>query len=146
MLTSGLDKINILDDLYNQINSVFRLVHIEPCSDSSVDYADYCPKHNAFVEASASQQGSSELDQSCLQLKYDTAADKIATLNYCQSPIEKILMVKWVSESIRQDNEVYLPSNSSPVLMCADTLVSIFAYIIALSRNHLMYAHLLFAN
>ena len=146
MLTSGLGKINILEDLYNQINPVFRLVHIDPRFDSSEDYVDYIPKNDLFIDNSVSQQGSNEEEQSCLQIKYENAADKIATLNYCQSPIEKILMVKWVSESIRQDNEIYLPSNSSPVQMWADTLISIFAYIIALSQNHLMYAHLFFAN
>lgn len=117
MLTSGLGKINILEDLYNQINPVFRLVHIDPRFDSSEDYADYIPKNDLFIDNSVSQQGSNEEEQSCLQIKYENAADKIATLNYCQSPIEKILMVKWVSESIRQDNEIYLPSNSSPVQM-----------------------------
>ena len=146
VLLSGLDKINILEELYNQINPMFRLVQIEPREETLNNDINYIPKNEMLIENTLSQQGSNLNEPSYLQIKYENGAEKIATLNHCQSPIEKILMVKWVSESIRQDNEIYLPSNSSPVLMWADTLISIFAYIIALSQNHLMYAHLFFSN
>jgi hypothetical protein len=49
---------------------------------------------------------SNTTDFSSLRLKYENGAQKLVGMDYCQSPMEKIFMVKLVSESIKQDGQI----------------------------------------
>lgn len=133
---------NLLEDLYCQIHPDFRVVQIENEEDSSSNSIWYNPKYMFESDESREQQGDDSSEPTYFQLKYENGAEKLSTLNHWQSPMEKILMFKWVSESIKQDSQVCLDNSKSPLYMCCDTMVSIFAYIIALSQNHLLFAHL----
>ena len=79
-------------------------------------------------------------------LKYETGADKLTTVNLSHCPYLKLLTFQWVAESIKQDNQVHLNPSNEPILMSADTMISIFAFIIAASSNHLLYSYLHYAR
>mmetsp|Transcript_20540 Transcript_20540/g.18178 ORF Transcript_20540/g.18178 Transcript_20540/m.18178 type:complete len:186 (+) Transcript_20540:668-1225(+) len=133
------DKLFLLEELYNQINPKFRKVHIE--SKSFVNSICYASK--SLNEDVDSWKGEDNISQSdYIQLRYENASSKLSCLNFCQSPLEKIYMIKWVAESIKQDGQIILENDKAPEMICADTLVSIYAYISTQSQNHLMYAHL----
>ena len=61
-------------------------------------------------------------------------------------PLEKIFMIKLVSESIKQDCQISREGQTKTLNICSETLVDIFAYIVILCRNHLLPAHLMFSQ
>lgn len=135
-------NLELLEGLYRQIHPDFRKVQIDNHRTSWTNSICYNPK-NRLGDMDFSKQEVTKTRQSeLIQFKYENGAEKLSTLNLCQSPLEKILMIKWVSESIKQDCEIWLEDHQEPIQICGDTLVSIFAYIAALSQNFLLYAHL----
>lgn len=138
--------LSLIEDLYNQIETEFRIVQINSYDDFSAENLNFESKDFSVKQSENSPHVSTSTKFREIYLKYDSAASKINTLNYCQTPYEKILMIKWVAESIKQDIELNLSSSSKSVMMCADTMVSIYSYIIAFSGNHLLYSHLFIAN
>jgi len=140
------NDINIIDYLYKQIHPDFRMVQIERDGFSLATSLHYISHPDHVSRTSMNNMSSNTTDFSSLRLKYENGAQKLVGMDYCQSPMEKIFMVKLVSESIKQDGQICMEANTKPLQICSDTLVSIFAYIVALSRNHLLYAHLHLAN
>ena len=138
--------LSLLEDLYNQIHPDFRMVRIEPRDNSATSNIDFESRDKLKISQNLDRltKDTTSADEICL--KYDTGATKMNTLNMCQTPLEKVAMIMWVAESIKQDRELTLGISDKCVLMCADTMVSIFSYIIALSGNHLLFAHLYLAN
>ena len=134
------DKLFLLEELYNQINPNFRWVEIE--NKSLISSICYSPSRKGTSSNSGFTEKDAETSQSeYIQLRYENASDKLASLNFCQSPLEKIYMIKWVAESIKQDGQIILENNKAPRGIWADTLISIYAYISAQSQNHFLYAH-----
>ena len=135
--------LTIIEDLYSQINPKFRSIHLETQEESTTENLNF--GSNNICKVQKDLNGISESKTKEITLKYETGAEKMQTLNQCQTPIEKILMTKWVAESIKQDSELY-SSRISKHPMWTETMISIFSYIIALSGNHLLFAHLYLAN
>ena len=138
--------LNVIDYLYKQIDPAFRKVEIEKAGFSLTNNHKYLSNPN-YVEKSKLSNDASNFDEHTnIRLKYENGAQKLVGMDYCQSPMEKIFMVKLVSESIKQDGQICMEAKDKSLQIWSDTLVSIFAYIVALSRNHLLYAHLHLAN
>jgi hypothetical protein len=138
--------IDIVDYLYRQICPEFRVVQIERDGNSMVTSLCYRPNSN-WAAKSSSKNLSSNLSQLInIRLNYENASEKLIGLDYWQSPLEKIFMIKLVSESIKQDCQISREGQTKTLNICSETLVDIFAYIVILWRNHLLPAHLMFSQ
>lgn len=124
--------IDIVDYLYRQICPEFRVVQIERDGNSMVTSLCYMPSSKGSTKNS-SKNISSNLSQLInIRLNYENASEKLIGLDYCQSPLEKIFMIKLVSESIKQDCQISREGQTKTLNICSDTLVDIFAYIVIL--------------
>lgn len=136
-------SMDLLEEFYRKINPIFRKVQIDSHRSSWTNSICYNPKN---TPGQRSTELETEISQSeYIRLKYENGAEKLGTLNMCQTPIEKILMIGWVSDSIKQDCSICL-DDQKPIQICGDTLVSIFAYISSLSQNHFLYSHIFLAK
>jgi hypothetical protein len=98
----------LLEDLYGFINPAFKDAKVNEGDRSFTDSLHYHPKEN-FINHEFENYNASDSNKSGWSLfSFDNGADlfsqKLASLNYCESPIEKTYMISWIAESIRQDS------------------------------------------
>lgn len=131
-------KTAMIENLYNRIDPTYRRVRIE--RGSFFESIKYSPKDEDFtswVEGFNHRRRVSQAEY--VQVKYENASQKLSSLDYWWSPLEKICMVRSVAESIKRDGSIVWGEDETGI--CADTLISIFSYISTQTNNHLLYAH-----
>lgn len=94
--------------------------------------------------STSESENNEDIEEWEISLKYWTGANKLNTIDMWNCPCTKLLMIKWIADSIKQDNELRLRPGDDSIHMWADTMVRIYAFIIAMSGNNLLYSHLHF--